>query len=47
MEMRKDQQRKEMVDFTERSVSSVINQVPQIMHNVLFSMGGYFNVTPL
>jgi deferrochelatase/peroxidase EfeB len=31
MEMQMDQQRKEMDDFTKRSMSSVISQIPQLM----------------
>jgi hypothetical protein len=38
---------KELSELTHRTVSNVINQVPQIMQGILVGMGGYFNVTPL
>jgi hypothetical protein len=47
MELQIEMQMKAMTIHTERSVSSVINQVPQIVQGVLQGMGGYFNVTPL
>jgi hypothetical protein len=42
--MRLDQQHLDLVAFIERSVSIILNQVPQIELGVFLSMGGFLNV---
>jgi hypothetical protein len=47
MELRMDQQQKELVEYNQMSVNSAITKVPQIVQGILVGMGGYFNVAPL
>jgi hypothetical protein len=42
-----DQQRKDMAIMHEKSVQTMMNQVPVIVHNALLGVGGVMNVAPL
>jgi hypothetical protein len=47
MKLRIEQQRKELAEYTQMSISLIINQVPQIVQGVLSGMEVYFIVAPL
>jgi hypothetical protein len=47
MNQRIEQQQLDMSTFNERSLQTIINQVPLIIQNVYSSMIGVFNIAPL
>jgi hypothetical protein len=47
MDIHMDQQRKDMAIMHEKSVQTMMNQVPIIVHNALLGVGGVMNVAPL
>jgi hypothetical protein len=47
MDIRMDQQRKDMAIMHEKSVQTMMNQVPLIVYNALLGVGGVMNVAPL
>jgi hypothetical protein len=47
MDIRMEQQQKDMVAMHDKTVQNVINQIPLIVHNAFLGMGGVMNVAPL
>jgi hypothetical protein len=47
MDIHMDQQQKDMAIIHEKSVQTMMNQVPIIVHNALLGVGGIMNVAPL
>jgi hypothetical protein len=47
MDQRMEQQWQDMISFSEKSMQTVINQVPLVVQSIFSSMGRIYNVQPL